>query len=144
MKKIYIVIVLFLQLLLIGCSFHRTYYWNFRYEYVDISEIKIISVIVATFHCTYYTTLKEIDLEKAKDIYEDVSGLQLERCSLPHNPSGICLLFVFKTGEYDIISYDCLTYHRLSEDGEKIIHTHSLYCVAEEDKYYDIIDKYLN
>lgn len=105
MKKACIIWVILLSTLvscLVGCN-NNAYHWEFNYNYTEISEIKLITIVKSD--PLEYEVIKEIDLELAEEICDDISSLEMQRYG-PNLSShfGVGFLIVFNNGEYDLIT----------------------------------------
>ena len=135
--------IIVLMLVLSGCN--TTYYWEFNHSYADIVEIKIIDLDGIGFFPTKddFAVIKELDISQAKELYEDITALQMQRGGLdPVDPNGNSFLIVFANGEFDIISIVGSTHCKFDEDG--VLTTHVSYLYSNEEAFLQIMDKYLN
>ena len=135
MKKLPILVILILCLF--GCQ-NAIYYWEFEYSCDQIKEIKIVNIVDESD----FSVIKEIDLNLAADIYEDISKLEMQRYGTNlSSPSGKCFMIVFLNGEYDIISQK-ESKHFKHVDSDTIGYNSWLYC--DESEFEALINKYLD
>ncbi|MBQ9744298.1 MAG: hypothetical protein IJW19_04145 [Clostridia bacterium] len=135
MKKICILLIF--VLCLTGC-YNDAYYWQFNYSHSEIKEIKIIE-IVDEFE---YQVVKDIDIDLAQDIYDDISKLKMRRYGTNlSSPSGKCFLIVFNTGEYDIISQKESKHFMFNGSS---IEGYNSWLYFDKEEFTALIDKYLS
>ena len=143
MKKVcLLLVILLLVLTFAGCK--ETRYWEFEYTHEKIVEIKIVEIHSFNYQTDkdYYTVVKELDLSLAKDLWEDVSVLTMERMGpSPVEPHGNSFLIVFESGEFDIISIVGSTHF---EYADGVIQSYISFLYSNEMEYEQLLNKYLN
>lgn len=143
MKKICLLMTIIVLIsLLSGCC--TTCYWEFDHSYEDIVEIKIINLDGVGFFPTKddFTVIKELDISQAKELYDDITDLQMQRGGLsPVEPGGNSFLIVFANGEFDIISIVGST-HCKYDNG--VINSWISFLYSNEMEYEQLLNKYLN
>lgn len=144
MKRICLVLIIVLLLFSFSaCTY--TYSWEFNHSYEDIVEIKIIDLDGIGFFPTKddFTVIKELDMSRAKELYEDITALQMQHGGpSPVDPNGNSFLIVFANGEFDIISIAGSTHCKFDDDGTLTTETSYLY--SNKEAFSQLMDKYLN
>ena len=142
-----------LLLTLVGCD-NNVYHWEFRYDYEQIMEIKIIEfdddvlfddsniVEISEFK---YKFIKNVDCKLFKEITDGITGLEMKKdyryvFNYPF-PYGVCFLIVYHSGEYEVISQDGPAVF-IRNDESKMCHYFSRLCF-DENEFSDLINKYL-
>ena len=142
MKKVFILILTLLTVAMFGLSgcHNKVYHWEFNYDTAEIKEIKIVEIVCSA--PLEYETIKEIDLELAEEICNDISKLEMKKYGTNlASHSGKCFLIVFNNGEYDLISRKEPSHFKFA-DSMLVGYTSWMY--FDENEFSFLIDKYLN
>ena len=119
---------------------NKVYHWEFNYDTAEIKEIKIVGIVCSA--PLEYETIKEIDLELAEEICNDISKLEMKKYGTNlASHSGKCFLIVFNNGEYDLISRKEPSHFKFA-DSMLVGYTSWMY--FDENEFSFLIDKYLN
>ena len=136
MKRICLLLIILLALT--GCD-KETYRWEFNYSNDEVSQIMIIEIVD---ELEEYRVLKEIDLEQAQEVYEDIRSIRMRRYGTNLSaPSGKCFLIMFDNGEYDIISQKESKHFRYN-DGD--ITGYNSWLCCDQSEFDVLINKYLD
>lgn len=148
MKKILslvlsLILICCLVFALAGCEREETYYWEFEKDYTHVTEIKIVvSPNGENFELNTCKVIKEIDVSYAAELMDDVEEISMRNhLGSLIVPSGLCILFMFDNGEYDVISRIGSSHCTYDEDG--IIQERSTWLSADSDDFYNVITYYL-
>ena len=76
-NKFFVLLIFFVIILfsLFGCQ-NKVYYWNFKYDYHDVKEIKII--YMEEEYLDYYI-VKELDISLAEELLNDIEALPAKK-----------------------------------------------------------------
>ena len=140
MKKICVLILLSTFVFcLAGCN-NKIYYWEFNYDYTEIREIKLIEIVKSD--PLEYEIIKEIDLELAEKICDEISSLEMKRYG-PNLSShcGKCFLIVFTNGEFDLITQKEPSHFKFRDST---LEGYNSWLCFDEYEFTSLINKYLN
>ena len=142
MKKVFILILTLLTVAMFGLSgcHNKVYHWEFNYDTAEIKEIKIVEIVCSA--PLEYETIKEIDLELAEEICNDISKLEMKKYGTNlASHSGKCFLIVFNNGEYDLISRKEPSHFKFADS---MLVGYTSWMCFDENEFSFLIDKYLN
>ena len=145
MKKILIVLLLICSLSLSSCD-KTIYYYEFRYGYEDIVEIKIVDyydgrVDENNRYVPDYDVIKEIDVSRTQEVCEDILQLEFTRHMPFRSAYGIGIMIVWETGEHDVIT--SFGIGGASYDSEGSFGPYgSFFACHSKEKFNALIDKY--
>ena len=123
-------------LTIFGCN-RKIYHWEFNHSCEEISQMMIVEMT----NDLNFQEIQEIDISLAEKVYNDVINLEMKRYGTNlSSPYGMCLLIVFKNGEYDIISRRESKHFKYC-DGKILPYNSWLYCDGNE--FDKLINKYL-
>ena len=120
--------------MLSGC--YREGSWEFQHEVEHITEVKLVEM-----HTEWeYSVIKELDTSCASELILDINTLNWRRYG-PNLaiPRGVCILFMYDNGEYDIISYHEPKHYR-SEDG--VVQPFNSWLCCDQEAFEAIVSKY--
>lgn len=147
MKKILIVLLLICSLSLSSCD-KTIYYYEFRYGYEDIVEIKIVDYYYYNGHADEnnryvpdYDVIKEIDVSRTQEVCEDILQLEFTRNMPFRSAYGIGFMIVWETGEFDVITSFGIGGASYDSDGSFSTYGSFFACHSDE-KFNALIDKY--
>lgn len=148
MKKILslvlsLILICCLVFALFGCEREETYYWEFEKDYTHVTEIKIVvSPNGENFELNTCKVIKEIDSSYAAELMDDVEDISMRNhLGSLILPSGLCILFMFDNGEYDVISRIGSSHYKYDKDG--MIQGDASWLASDSDDFYNVISYYL-
>ena len=134
MKKCFS-LFLIVACMLSGC--HREGSWEFQYEVERVTQIKLVDM-----HTEWeYSVIQELEIGSASDLFSDIRTLNWRRYG-PNlaTPRGICILFLYDNGEYDIVSYHEPKHYRI-KDG--VVQPFNTWLCCDQEAFEAIVNKYL-
>ncbi|MBQ7326919.1 MAG: hypothetical protein IJW93_05545 [Clostridia bacterium] len=138
-----LILICCLVFALFGCEREETYYWEFEKDYTHVTEIKIVvSPNGEKFELNTCKVIKEIDVSYAAELMDDVEDISMRNhLGSLILPSGLCILFMFDNGEYDVISRIGSSHYKYDEDG--MIQGYASWLAADADDFFNVISYYL-
>lgn len=138
-----LILICCLVFALFGCEREETYYWEFEKDYTHVTEIKIVvSPNGENFELNTCKVIKEIDVSYAAELMDDVEEISMRNhLGSLIVPSGICILFMFDNGEYDVIARVGSSHYKYDEDGR--IQGYASWLAADADDFFNVISYYL-
>lgn len=142
-KTLSLILMCCLALVLFGCQSEKTYYWKFEKDVSRVTEIKIVvSPNGENFELNTCKVIKEIDVSYAAELMDDVEEISMRNhLGSLIVPSGLCILFMFDNGEYDVIARVGSSHYKYDEDGK--IQEYTSWFSADADDFYNVITYYL-
>lgn len=138
-----LILICCLVFALVGCEREETYYWEFEKDYTHVTEIKIVvSPNGENFELSTCKVIKEIDASYAAELMDDVEDISMRNhLGSLILPSGLCILFMFDNGEYDVISRIGSSHYKYDKDG--MIQGDASWLASDSDDFYNVISYYL-
>ena len=145
MKKVFMIIVLFLCIFLCGCS--RAYNWEFRKDCSEVIHVSIINIETHLHNAEDIINTPPIKLVEEiniNELYEDILNLKMKyRFGMePPFPSGYCILIYYGDYEYCILSAIGSGYIYYDAESKSLINE-STDLVFNEEEFLNILNKYL-
>ena len=142
-KTLSLILVCLFIFMLVGCDTGKTYYWEFDKDYTHVTEIKIVvSPNGENFELSTCKVIKEIDASYAAELMDDVEDISMRNhLGSLILPSGLCILFMFDNGEYDVISRIGSSHYKYDKDG--MIQGDASWLASDSDDFYNVISYYL-
>lgn len=128
--------ILFFILVCILSGCFQKAFWEFQYGHERVAEIKLIEMIDEV----EYSVVETIDISYASELFSDIGKLEWTRYGTNlSTPRGICVLVLYDTGEYDVVSYFEPKHYRFDR-GEICAYNSWLRCDYED--FQNLLEKF--
>lgn len=132
--KRFVALLIIVACMLSGC--HREGSWEFQYEAERVTQVKLVEMYTEW----KYSVIQELDIGSVSDLFSDIRALNWRRYG-PNLaiPRGICILFMYDNGEYDIVSYREPKHYRMEEGG---VQPFNSWLCCDQEAFEAIVSKY--
>lgn len=140
MKKIIVILFLLIGFLVIGgCQKTEIHTWEFKYDSSQVDYVQLVRFDQGSAE----EVVVEIEHSLIETMMNDLEALEMRQNGDAVVHHGMCIIIMFNSGEYDIISQNNPK-HYVNDSGLLPGHAHATYLKCDKDAFKSLIQKYLN